>query len=244
MEKVNKILLVIPVYNEEKILKSSVDKLVYFFKNYNDYDLKIVIANNGSDDDTLKIARMLSREYGEVEVFDIKEKGRGNALKRVWMDRKFDDYRVYSYCDCDLATDVNGFPLMFEDILKGNNLVVGSRYIKGADIQRTIKRYILSKIYIFLVKLFFRTKIKDFQCGFKAVDKKIVKFILPKIKNKNWFFDSELLLIAEKNKYKIKEIPVKWKEKRVKDSRVKLINTGINYINELIRLKKRIGEIE
>jgi len=236
-----KVLLVVPVYNEEKILEDSIEKLVGFFKDFSDYDLKIVIANNGSDDDTLKIARMLSRNHEGVEVFDIKEKGRGNALKKVWMDKLFEGYDVYSYCDCDLATDVNDLPKMFDKILKGNNIVIGSRYIKGADSQRTIKRYVLSKIYIFLVKLFFKTKINDFQCGFKAVDKNVVCGLLSKIQNNEWFFDSELLLVAEKEKYKIFEIPVKWREKRVKDSKVKLINTGVSYINELIKLKKGVS---
>ena len=91
-------------------------------------------------------------------------------------------------------------------------MAIGSRYIKGAQTKRTLGRLIYSKVYIWLIKLFFQTKLHDFQCGFKAVDQKTVLELIPLIMDKEWFWDTELLLLAELNNFRVKEIPVKWQE--------------------------------
>jgi glycosyltransferase involved in cell wall biosynthesis len=231
------VILVIPVYNEEKVLEQSIFKLYKYMSTNIKQPWTIVIANNASIDNTKKIANRLSKKNKFVEVVHLKFKGRGNALKYTWSHYKAD---VYAYCDVDLATDILHLKELFDSILEGNNVVAGSRYQKTANSKRTISRFILSKGYIYLIKLFFKTNLTDFQCGFKAVDNKIVKEIIPKIRNREWFFDTELLLRAEQaKKYKIREMPVAWKES--KDTKVRILKTVYDYIKNLMRLKIKLS---
>jgi glycosyltransferase involved in cell wall biosynthesis len=233
-----KIVLVIPVYNEQEVLEDSIRKLHSYMSNNIKYTWEIVIANNASTDNTQNIINCLVKKFNNVTGFYVPIKGRGIALKRVWTSY---DAEVYAYCDVDLATNINGLKQLFYEILKGkNNIVIGSRYLKSSKIKRTFKRFVLSKGYNFLTRLFFKTKIKDFQCGFKAVDRKIVKELLPKVKDTYWFFDTELLIRAEHSKkYDIKEIPVHWQENEVKTN-VHIFNTISNYIVNLIKLCKEL----
>jgi len=227
-----KILLVIPVYNEEKILEDSIEKLYEYMEDNIKQDWKIIIANNASIDKTQEIGEKLSKKYHKVEIYHLDFKGRGNALKHVWLNNNAD---VYAYCDVDLATGIEHLKELFDNISQGNNIVIASRYLKNSRTRRTLKRLFLSKGYLFLINIFFKTNLTDFQCGFKAIDNKIKREILDKIKNKEWFFDTELLLLAEQGGYKIKEIPVKWNEN--KDSKVNIFRTVINYIRNLIKFK-------
>lgn len=233
-----KIILAIPAYNEDKILNSSIKKLHSYMSQNIEYDWEIIIANNGSTDRTKEISDNLSKNLQKVSSVHLGFKGKGNTLKYVWTNFKAD---VYAYCDADLATDINNLKELFDSVIAGNNLVIGSRYKKESDSRRTFGRWLISVIYIFCVKLLFETEICDFQCGFKALDNKIIKEIIPKIQDTGWFFDTELILLAEYSKrYKIKELPIKWQEKRVKDSKVKIFETGMNYIKNLVRLRLNI----
>ena len=232
-----KILLAVPVYNEERVLRKSIAKLnSWMSKNVKD-SWKIVIANNGSTDGTKKIANELAARFSNVKAVHIGFKGRGNSLKKVWGSYDAD---VYAYCDSDLATDLSCLKELFGSVANGNNVVTGSRYLKDSNSKRTFSRLVMSKGYNYLVRLFFRTSISDFQCGFKALDKKAVEAIVPKTRNKKWFFDTELLLLAEHSgKYNIKEIPVRWKEK--KGTKVRFLRTIGSYIANLARLRMSIN---
>jgi len=231
-----KISLVIPVYNEERVLEDSVERLYKYMLGNIKYDSTIIIANNASTDDTKEIIDKLSQRFPNVKGFHLEFKGRGNALKYAWTHYKAD---AYAYCDVDLATDISHLKELFDAVLEGNNVVTGSRYLETSDSNRTIKRLVLSKGYIYLIKLFFKTNLNDFQCGFKAVDDKIVQEVLPNVKNKKWFFDTELLILAEQSgKYKIKQIPVAWKEG--KETKVKIFKTVYSYVKNLMKLKRRL----
>jgi glycosyltransferase involved in cell wall biosynthesis len=230
-----KIVLVIPVYNEQDVLEDSIRKLHHYMsKNIKD-DWTVVIANNASTDNTQNTIDHLVKNFHNVQSVHLNIKGRGIALKKVLGSYDAD---VCAYCDVDLATDIIHLKQLFYEILDGkNNIVIGSRYLRSSRIRRTLKRFILSKGYNYLIRLFFKTKIKDFQCGFKAVDNRIVKELLPKVKDKRWFFDTELLIRAEQSKkYKIKEIPVRWHENNIKTN-VHIFNTISTYIVNLIKLR-------
>ncbi|MBR9706050.1 glycosyltransferase [Candidatus Pacearchaeota archaeon] len=227
-------LLVIPVYNEQKILRKNILKLIDFLDNKS-IKYKIVIADNASTDDTQKIAKELASKHKTVYSFSIPRKGRGYALKHAWKNFNAD---IYAYCDVDLATDINQISSLINQILQGNNLVIANRYLKRSKSRRTIGRFVYSKIYIYLARFLLNTKITDLQCGFKAADKKVINNLLPKIKDNNWFFDTELVIKALKMGYKIKQIPVNWQENN--ESKVKIIQTSINYIKKLIRLRKEL----
>ena len=196
-------------------------------------DWKIIIANNASTDNTKYIANDLTRKLHNIKAVHLQFKGKGNAIKYVWSNYKAD---VYAFCDVDLSTDISCLKDLFYSILEGNDLIAGSRYLRTSKSMRTFNRLFLSKNYIYLVKLLFKTKFDDFQCGFKAVNKRIAEEILPKVKNKEWFFDTELVILAEQSKrYKIKQIPVKWYEN--KDTKVKIFKTAYDFISNLIKLR-------
>lgn len=229
------VLITLPTYNEEEIIKENSLKVLEFCQKNLKQGFKILIADNGSTDRTLEIAKELSADYKEIDYFHLKEKGRGRALKEAWKN----DFDVFIYMDADLSTNLKFLLLLIEEIKNGNDIVVGSRFLKGSKIERGFLREISSRFYNFLLKLFFNLKIKDAQCGFKAVNKKVVKNLLPKVENNGFFFDSELLIRAEKENYKIKEIPIEWKEAKRK-SKVNILKTTLNYLKEIIKLKIRL----
>lgn len=163
---VKKILLVLPVYNESKVLERSVSDLVAHLSGGPAADWEILVADNASTDGTAAVGKALSQKYKRVRYLFIKGKGRGGALREAWAKNSAD---VYAYCDIDLATEPAHLKGMFNHVLKGADIAAGNRYSAGASSERTLKRLIPSKAYVFLVSLFFRTGITDFQCGFKAV---------------------------------------------------------------------------
>lgn len=237
-----KTLLVLPVYNEEKVLAKSVDRLVAYMSKNIKGDWSILIADNASTDSTGKVAKALTKKYRKVKYAFIKAKGRGNALRHCWTTYKAD---VYAYCDIDLSTDISGLKRLFDAVLEGNDVAIGNRYMKGSRTSRSADRLVLSKGYNALVRIFFRTSITDFQCGFKAVGGRVAKDVIPRTTSTNWFFDTEFLIISENaRKYKIVQIPVTWKEetgfKDVRKSKVNKLDTIIEYISWLSALKKRI----
>ena len=237
-----RILLVLPVYNEEKVLAKSVDKLVAYMSGNINGDWSILIADNASTDSTGRIAKALTRRHRRVKYAFIKAKGRGNALRHCWTTYKAN---VYAYCDIDLSTDIKGLKLLLNAVLEGNDIAIGNRYMKGSKTSRSIDRLVLSKGYNTLVRMFFKTSITDFQCGFKALSGRVANEVIPRTTSTNWFFDTEFLIIGENaRKYKIAQIPVTWNEdsgfKEVRKSKVNKLDTIIEYISWLSALKKRI----
>jgi len=227
--------ITIPVFNEEKILNKNIRKLFLFCQGNIQSNFKIVIVNNGSTDNTENVAEKICKDNKKIEYLFTKEKGRGNAIKTSWLKKDAD---IYSYMDVDLSTNLKTFPKMISEIKKGYDIVIGSRLLKDSKVRRCIHRTILSKTYNFLVQKVLHTKIKDLQCGLKVVNKKVVKSLLKKTKDGKWFFDTELLLLAEKEGYKIKEFPVEWIGNP--NTKVKIIKTIIDYVTNSIKLRQRI----
>jgi glycosyltransferase involved in cell wall biosynthesis len=224
--------VVIPVYNEEKDLPRSILILSRFLKERLEYPWRIVIADNGSTDSTLSIAQMLSQKYPGVTYIHLLEKGRGRALRKAWLDSPAD---IVSYMDVDLSTDLNYFPKLIQAVEEGYDIAIGSRLAKGARTRRSFKRELISRCYNMLVRCLFFTHFTDAQCGFKALSSRAARALVPLVKDQGWFFDSELLIIAEKRGFRIKEIPVAWVEDP--DSRVKIIRTAWGDLKGLMRLR-------
>lgn len=201
--------VVIPVYNEEGELAASVGTLrKYLLENLTDFSWRITIADNASKDKTLAIAKDLSRRFPEVSFIHLPQKGRGRAVKYVWQKDKAD---VEAYMDVDLSTDLKHFPPLVRSLTRGYDIAIGTRNAQGARVYgRTMLRTFTSKTYITLIKLFFWVHFSDAQCGFKAVTRRVINEIIPKTLDNEWFFDSELLIIAEKMGYRIYEEPVTW----------------------------------
>ena len=228
--------LTIPVYNEEVALARSIPILHSFLSTNCRFNWEIVIIDNGSTDRTLQIANDISRTYTSVYVMHIDAKGRGIALKTVWQQRTAD---VYSYMDVDLSTELTAFPLMIEALLlKEADICVGSRLIRSNTTKRSFKRAFISRIYNFLVKAAFQTSFSDAQCGFKAVTSNFVRTVLPNVYHHSWFFDTELLVIAEKGGFRIADLPVCWNENF--DSRVNIWQTIVEDIRGILKLRNRL----
>ncbi len=234
-----KILIVIPAYNEEKILADTTSKLYNFCGNNLKDDWQLVIVNNKSTDKTTTIAKSLAGKYNQISYLYLDKKGKGRAIRAGWLKDLAD---IYCFMDADLATDLSALPSLIQEIKNGYDLVIGSRFCPQSKVKRSLSRRLISKFYRLVLKIIFKTKIKDVPCGFKAISSKVKKELLPQVKNEEWFFDSELVILAEKQGYKIKEIPVTWTEPRQKDnkSRVKILPIICSYFKEFINLKRRL----
>ena len=226
--------IVIPVLNEEKALPLCLDTLKKFLSTDCPYPCRIVIADNGSTDRTPEIASCLSEENKEVSWMRIEARGRGRALKQAWLASTAD---VVAYMDVDLSTDLSSFPDLVRSLDEENfDLAIGSRLMKGSLVRkRTVKREITSRCYNMIIKSMFLNKFSDAQCGFKAMTTQSARILLPKIQDNGWFFDSELLIVAEKCGFRIKDIPVTWVDDP--DSRVNVIKTAKDDIKGLFRLR-------
>ena len=224
--------IVIPVYNEERDLPRSTDVLSNFLKDNLENPWRIIIADNGSTDDTISVAEMLSSRHSGVSCIHIPQKGRGRALRQVWMESTAD---IVSYMDVDLSTDLSHFAQLVRSIEGGSHIAVGSRLSKGSRVNRSLKREFISRAYSSLIRGMFLVPFHDAQCGFKALSRDAARALVPLVKNNNWFFDSELLIIAAIRGFRITEIPVRWEEDP--DSRVKVLRTAWEDLKGLSRLR-------
>lgn len=231
---VNSVDVVIPVYNEEKDLPRSVAVLWDFLNEHLPYQWQIVIADNGSTDKTLTVAQALSQQYPGVAYVHLDQKGRGRALRKAWLESKAD---VVSYMDVDLSTKLDAFPKLIKALDEGYGVAIGSRLMQGSKVDRSLKREITSQGYNLLIKTMFWPSFSDAQCGFKAVRRDVVQDVVPFTKDNAWFFDTELLLLAQRKGYRIKEVPVEWVEDL--GSTVKIAKTAWEDIKGLLRLRFR-----
>jgi len=227
--------VVIPVLNEARALADSVNVLAAFLSNnLNDYEWAVVVADNGSTDATPSICQSLSEQDSRVRHVRLEQRGRGRALKRAWAESNAD---IVAYMDVDLSTDLSALPQTIAAVDgEGYDIAIGSRLKRGAQVMgRSFKRELISRSYSLIFRAMFLAGFQDAQCGFKAVSRRAADDVAPLVVDNGWFFDTEMLLIAEKNGYRIKEIPVKWTDDP--DSRVKIISTAWEDIKGLLRLR-------
>jgi len=227
--------VVVPVYNEERALPQSIPRLRAFLSEPSfPYAWRIVIADNASIDDTPTVGKRLAEDsMGQVEYVRIERKGRGFALKQTWLSSPMD---IVSYMDVDLSTGLEAFPALIRAIAdEGYDVAIGSRLAAQSRITRSVKRRILTRSYNTIIKAMFMTRFGDAQCGFKAVSRKATQRIVPLIEDNNWFFDTELLILAEKMGYRVKDVPVEWVEDT--DTRVKIAATVTEDLRGLLRLR-------
>ena len=227
--------IVIPVYNEEHVLRQSVETLRSYLVRYFPYQWQITVADNASTDGTWGLAEELAAECDRVHALHLDRKGRGRALRTAWLASDAD---VVSYMDVDLSTNLESFlPLVAPIITGHSDLAIGSRLLRGAMVTRQWKREIISRCLNLTIKLMFRNRFSDAQCGFKAIRRTVARELLPMVKNQKWFFDSELLLLAEERGYRIYEVPVVWVEDL--DSRVHVVKTALEDLKGLLRVRNQ-----
>ncbi|MBI5675665.1 MAG: glycosyltransferase [Nitrospirae bacterium] len=225
-------LVVLPVYNEEKVLRQSVQILTDFLLNHDKYEWKIVIADNNSQDSTGIIGRALESENFLVQYVHIPRKGRGIALRTAWAQTDSD---FVSYMDIDLSTGLDALIRAIDLLREGADIVVGNRLAKDSNTTRCFKREFISRSYNIVIKLILGTRFKDAHCGFKTGRRDVVQKILPYIEDNEWFFDTEFLFYGEKLEYKIMEIPVTWIEDT--DTKAKIFKDARDDLRGLYRLR-------
>lgn len=226
--------ITIPVYNEEKELEKHIEVLHKFCtEKLNDYDWHITIADNASNDNTPIIASALVKKNPHLSHFRLEQKGRGRAVKRVWSESGA-DYCVYM--DLDLSTDLIHLPKILQVLQNGYDIAIGSRLKNGAKVEgRTVLREIISRaLNLLFIRLLFNTHFTDAQCGFKGATRETVENLIPRILDNDWFFDGELLIVAEKSGYKIYEEPVHWIDNP--GSTVRLYATILGDLSAMFRL--------
>jgi len=231
--------VVVPVLNEERTLKTNIETLYNFLRTQDGLQFRITIADNGSTDRTQVIANELAEHYAAIRVVRMSERGRGRALKQVWMNSDAD---ILSYMDVDLSTSLDDFMPLIKPLANGEaGVAIGSRLSKHSRTTRGFKRDFISKTYNKIIKTYMGTKFSDAQCGFKAIRRDVARTLLPKVTDTQWFFDTELLIKAEKTGVKIHEQPVTWVEDT--DSRVKIVKTVTEDLRGLARVKKELKNI-
>jgi len=224
--------IVIPVHNEERGLRVSVLRLHAYLTQQFPFSARITIADNASTDSTPAVAAELAEELPDVRVLRLNEKGRGRALAAAWLTS---DARVVSYMDVDLSTDLSALLPLVAPVISGHSQVsIGSRLVTGSRVTRGPKREVISRVYNILLRLVLRVRFKDAQCGFKALRADVARSLLPDVVNRNWFFDTELLVRAERAGLRIHELPVDWLDDP--DSRVDIVATAIEDLRGVWRL--------
>jgi glycosyltransferase involved in cell wall biosynthesis len=225
--------VVVPVYNEEDALPQSIPALCAYLEISFPYRWSIVIADNASTDATLSVAEGLAHSYPHVSVLHLEQKGRGRALKAAWLASEAD---VVAYMDVDLSTNLWSFLPLVAPLATGHSdMAIGSRLLRGAMVTRQWKREVISRCYNILIKVMFANHFSDAQCGFKAIKRSVAQELLPQVEDNEWFFDTELLLLAEERGYRISEVPVDWIEDL--DSRVDVASTALKDVKGLLRVR-------
>lgn len=233
--------IVIPVYNEERILEQSVTRLCAYLRDHMPYAWTVTIADNASTDGTAAIALRLAESMPGVSARILPRKGRGYALKTAWMESTA---TVRAYLDVDLSTDLSALPALIAPLISGHSdISIGTRLASTSRIVRRTKRDLLSRGYNALLRSTLSIGYSDAQCGFKAITADVAHAVLPYVADTQWFFDTELLTIAERAGLRIHEVPVDWVDDL--DSRVDVPQTVREDIVGILRLHRslRRGEI-
>jgi glycosyltransferase involved in cell wall biosynthesis len=224
--------IVVPVFNEEAALEGSIRRLHRFLRDGFPFSWRILIADNASTDGTLALARRLAAALGGVDVLHLAEKGRGRALRAAWTASEAD---VVCYMDVDLSTDLRALLPLVAPLVSGHSdVAIGTRLARGSRVVRGPKRELISRGYNQLLRWTLRARFSDAQCGFKAVRADAARRLLPAVRDERWFFDTELLVLAQRRGLRIYEVPVDWVDDA--DSRVELLSTAWEDLRGIARL--------
>jgi glycosyltransferase involved in cell wall biosynthesis len=227
--------VVVPVHNEEHVLEASIRRLHGYLEASFPFSFRVTIADNASTDATWLLAKRLAERLGGVRAVHVPEKGRGRALRQVW---GASDAAVVAYMDVDLSTGLEALLPLVAPLLSGHSdLAIGTRLANGAAVVRGPKRELVSRCYNLLLRATMRARFSDAQCGFKAGRTEVVRALLPAVEDEAWFFDTELLLAAQRGCLRIHEVPVDWVEDA--DSRVDVVRTALDDLRGMARVARQ-----
>jgi putative flippase GtrA len=224
--------IVVPVYNEQATLEQSVRRLHRFLWGEFPLSWRIVIADNASTDGTTEIGARLARELSGVALLRLERKGRGHALREAWSRSSA---RVVAYMDVDLSTDLRALLPLVAPLLSGHSdVAIGTRLAHSARVVRGPQREVISRSYNAILRVALRARFSDAQCGFKAVRAAALPGLLEQVRDDGWFFDTELLILAQRQGKRIHEVPVDWIDDP--DSSVRIVRTAFDDLRGVGRL--------
>jgi putative flippase GtrA len=224
--------IVVPVHNEEADLEPSIRRLHAYLQDRFPFPTRVTIADNASTDGTWDLACRLAAELPDVRAEHLSAKGRGRALKQAWGSS---DAAVLAYMDVDLSTDLDALLPLVAPLLSGHSdVAIGTRLARGARVRRGAKREAISRCYNLVLHATLTTRFSDAQCGFKAIRADRAELLLPLVEDDGWFFDTELLVLAERAGLRIHEVPVDWVDDP--DSRVAILRTAVEDLRGVVRV--------
>ncbi|WP_435799248.1 dolichyl-phosphate beta-glucosyltransferase [Streptomyces misionensis] len=227
----------VPVFNEEKDLAPNVRRLHAHLRDTFPYPYRITIADNASTDRTPLIAAALASDITEVTSLRLPEKGRGRALRAAWSGSRAP---VLAYLDVDLSTGLAALLPLVAPLISGHSdLAIGTRLASGARVVRGPKREVISRCYNTLLRCTLSVGFSDAQCGFKAVRREAAELLLPLVRDGEWFFDTELLVLAERAGLRIHEVPVDWVDDP--DSSVDILATALADLRGIVRMRRTLA---
>jgi putative flippase GtrA len=229
--------IVVPVYNEAAQLAERVTTLRHFLDDSFPFRTVVTIVDNASTDDTFEVASRLADTVPGVAALHLPRKGRGHALRSAWSTSAAP---VVAYMDVDLSTSLSALLPLVAPLLSGHgDVAIGTRLGRGARVVRGPKRELISRAYNLILKMSLHGRFTDAQCGFKAVRREAVQQLLPLIEDDEWFFDTELLVTAERLGLRISEVPVEWVDDP--DSRVHIVQTALSDLRGVWRMSHGRG---
>ncbi|MBI4449801.1 glycosyltransferase, partial [Candidatus Uhrbacteria bacterium] len=215
--------VVLPTRNEAAIIRANLERLLAFLRTNTSEEWCVIVADNASMDATRAIVREIATTNPQVELLEIPKAGKGGAVLAAWQralqipDSRF-QIPVFVFMDADLATDLAALPSLISAIRNDADIAVGSRYLPESRTERGALRRLTSWCYRLLLRVLFGLRMSDPPCGFKAVNERVVREIVPLVRDQQWFFDTELLIRAQRAGLRITEIPVTWHEPRRRSS--------------------------
>jgi putative flippase GtrA len=232
--------VVIPVHNEGTDLAACVNRLHPHLRDHFPYRFRVTVADNASTDRTWQVAQDLARLLPEVTAIHLDAKGRGRALRQAW---QASDAAVLAYLDVDLSTDLAALLPLAAPLISGHSdLAIGSRLARGSRVVRGPKREFISRSYNLILRASLAAGFSDAQCGFKAIRADVARGLLPMVEDTGWFFDTELLVLAERAGLRIHEVPVDWVDDP--DSRVDIVSTAVDDLKGIARLGRTLARGE
>jgi putative flippase GtrA len=229
--------IVVPVFDEERDLEVSIRTLHAYLTEHFTVPWLVTVADNASTDGTWAIAQRLAATLDGVRALHLDQKGRGRALRTAWSTS---DARVVAYMDVDLSTDLDALLPLVAPLLSGHSdVAIGTRLASNARVVRGPKRELISRGYNLILRTTLRAGFSDAQCGFKALRTDVARELLPLVEDQGWFFDTELLVLAEHNGLRIHEVPVDWVDDPV--SRVDIVRTAADDLRGVWRMLRRFA---
>lgn len=231
------ITIVLPSYNEAVIIEKTLVTLFRFIdRTLAHHTIRVVVADNGSTDTTAAIVHDFMRREPRLSYLAVRQQGKGHAVSTAWKAYRA-DWNVF--IDADLSADLATLPLLLDALQSGADIAVASRFAPGAVVDRSSLRRCYSWTLRFVLWILFRLTVRDAPCGMKAVTQRVVTELVPVVRDRAWFFDTELLIRAERNKYRIVEIPTSWSDvaDRARPSRANMVHVILHYCMAILRLR-------